>query len=234
MNYPNPIDRLNNKTGGGIWLHSTNNETRIEKGLDSRGCIVATNKELIEISTNIELHRTPIVVVENLNFSSKENWGKQKSDLESFVASWRKAWQSENLKNYLDSYHPELFRDPIRGKFKSFSKYKTAVFSRAGKPEVNLSNMSIIKTTDYAVISFVQHYKSNSINDTGRKTLYLKQDEFYRWRIVGEYWTKVASEQNSIAFRPSNRFFETTNPGQIMEFKSLRTGNESAPITSKQ
>ena len=36
MNYPNPIDQRLQKTGGGIWLHSTNDETRIEKGLDSR------------------------------------------------------------------------------------------------------------------------------------------------------------------------------------------------------
>ena len=70
MNYPNIIDKRSGKTGGGIWLHSTNDETRIEKGLDSRGCIVTTNKELIEISNFIELNKTPIIVVENINFYS--------------------------------------------------------------------------------------------------------------------------------------------------------------------
>ncbi len=49
MNYPNPIDQRLKKTGGGIWLHSTNDETRIEKGLDSRGCVVAANNDLKEI-----------------------------------------------------------------------------------------------------------------------------------------------------------------------------------------
>ena len=55
-NYPNPIDHLEKKTGSGIWLHSTNDETRIEKGLDSRGCVVTANQHLIDISS---YHRTP-------------------------------------------------------------------------------------------------------------------------------------------------------------------------------
>ena len=63
MNYPNPIDQLQNKTGGGIWLHSTDDETRIDKGLDSRGCFVTANDDLKEISQYIELNKTALISV---------------------------------------------------------------------------------------------------------------------------------------------------------------------------
>ncbi|MBY0413622.1 MAG: L,D-transpeptidase family protein, partial [Bdellovibrionales bacterium] len=59
--YPNVIDRNMKKTGSGIWLHSTNDETRIDKGLDSRGCVVTANQELIDVSKYLELNKTPIV-----------------------------------------------------------------------------------------------------------------------------------------------------------------------------
>ena len=47
----------------GIWLHSTNDETRIDKGLDSRGCVVAANNDLKEIAQFVELDKTNIVIV---------------------------------------------------------------------------------------------------------------------------------------------------------------------------
>ena len=91
MNYPNPMDKKFKKTGYGIWLHSTNDETRIEKGLDSRGCIVAANNELKEISTYLELNKTPIIVVQDLIYLKEKTWQSAKSTLEETVESWRNA-----------------------------------------------------------------------------------------------------------------------------------------------
>jgi len=56
----------------------------------------------------------------------------------------------------------------------------------------------------------------------GRKILYLKRDEYYHWKIVDEIWTKAGLEEDSskseekIAFRPSMRFFNSTNPETIL------------------
>ena len=80
MNYPNPHDRLMKKTGSGIWLHSTNDETRIEKGRDSRGCVVVANNDPNEISTFIELEKTSIIVVDKIQYLKKETWLKEKKN----------------------------------------------------------------------------------------------------------------------------------------------------------
>jgi len=221
MNYPNQIDQRLGKTGGGIWLHSTNDETRIDKGLDSRGCIVAHNGELIELSKYIELNRTNMVVVDRLNYLSDRTWNQAKSKLTNFISTWIKSWEEENIKGYVSHYHQKEFFDKYRGNYSQFKTYKRAVFSNPGTPKVRISNLSIMRAKEYAVATFVQHYESKTIKDIGKKTLYLKRDGYYNWKIVSESWTKAGINEDladspSVAFQPSMRFFNTANPSQIL------------------
>ncbi|GAB4010258.1 MAG: hypothetical protein Fur0010_02560 [Bdellovibrio sp.] len=224
LDYPNAIDEMAGKTGGGIWIHSTNDETRIEKGLDSRGCIVTANTDLIEISKYIELNRTAVVVVQELSFLKKEAWEQMRNGIKDSVMAWLEAWQQEDFEKYIGSYHKE-FRDPTRGGLNAFSQYKKAVFANPGQPQIELDNISILFSGRYAVVTFLQNYTSNTIKDKGRKTLYFKRDEFYNWRIVSEQWTKsgVPETDEQVAFQPSIRFFKSNDPVQIFnEAKKLR------------
>ena len=219
MNYPNPIDRYTGKTGGGIWLHSTNDETRIDKGLDSRGCIVAHNQNLIKISQYIELNKTPIVVVHNLDHLNKKAWQGNRDKIMSTVESWVEAWRSEDFKTYISHYSKSKFKDPSRGSYKTFRNYKRAVFANPGAPEIGLSNLTILKTQDYAVVTFKQDYTSNTIQDAGKKILYLQQDAYYNWKIVAQRRTNhgIDEEQSTdtVAFEPKMRFFDSQDPRQI-------------------
>ncbi|MCO4793123.1 MAG: L,D-transpeptidase family protein [Bacteriovoracaceae bacterium] len=219
MNYPNPMDSRSGKTGGGIWLHSTNDETRIDKGLDSRGCIVSANEDLIDISKYIELDRTKVVVVHELNWLNKETYLLRKKEILSGLEAWRAAWSDESIKPYIEAYHPKEFKDGRHGSISTFRTYKKNVFWGPGKPEVNISNISILKGAGYLLISFLQDYKSQTIEDVGVKHLYLKRDEYYKWRIVYEGWTKqgISEEGDTrVAFKPSLRFFKSGQPDQIM------------------
>ena len=224
LDYPNAMDQSSGKTGGGIWIHSTNDETRIEKGLDSRGCIVTANSDLIEISKFIELNRTAVVVVQELTYLKKDAWEQMRSGLTDSLKLWLEAWQQEDFEKYISSYHKD-FKDPIRGSLNSFGQYKKAVFAAPGAPQVGIDNISILYSGRYAVVTFVQDYVSNTIKDKGRKTLYFKRDEFYNWRIVSEQWTKtgIPETDEQVAFQPSMRFFKSNDPVQIFnEAKKLR------------
>lgn len=222
LNYPNPMDSYAQKTGNGIWIHSTNDETRIELGTDSRGCVVVGNGELIQLSRYIELNRTSVVVVHNLNFLSTEAWQSEQKKILDFLESWHKAWEKEDIGAYLAHYGAKEFRDPVRGSFPSFKRYKTAVFGAPGTPSISLDNVAIMSSGPYAVISFRQHYKSGTIDDVGKKLLYIKRDAYYNWKIVSEVWTKLGIDKEGgtrIAFGPSQRFFDTENPSDILDIK---------------
>lgn len=222
-NYPNAIDLQLKKSGSGIWLHSTNDETRIDKGLDSRGCVVSTNSDLIEISKYLELANTPIVITHENKFISKENWLSKRQKILQIVKNWSTNWSNKDFNKYISHYHKN-FTDPIKGNLKYFSRYKKRIFASSGNIKINLSNLSILSAGDYISVSFEQEYITRNIQDTGLKTLYLKKDEYYNFKIIAETWTKKGLKNNksnrSIAFEPSLRFFETSTPSKIMKIEN--------------
>lgn len=207
MDYPNFIDRREGKGGGGIWLHSTDDDNRIFKGLDSRGCVVVQNADLKEISQYIQLNHTPIIVVQDIFHLSKETWQTNRKDLSEAVENWVKAWQTKDFQTYISSYDPVRFKDKKHGNYNGYRAYKKAVFSRADNPQIKMDFISIFATKDYAIVQLQQDYRSSIINDIGKKTLYLQKDQNYDWKIVGEIWSPI--EENTLAaFTPSKRFFE--------------------------
>jgi len=209
MNYPNPIDQRLKKTGGGIWLHSTNDETRIEKGLDSRGCVVAANDDLKEISTYIELEKTPIIIVQNMHLLKQRTWKTSRNAIKATVQNWLKSWQEENYENYISHYHPSKYFDRFRGSYNNFKTYKKSVFAGPGSPQIEIKNLSIFRSKSYAIATFKQIYTSSKIKDIGKKTLYLEQDGQYKWKIVNEQWNKLPPQmrETQTSFKPTMRFF---------------------------
>ena len=81
------------------------------------------------------------------------------------------------------------------------------MFSNPGKPSVDFTNISILSFNDYVVVQMEQKYVSNTINDSGKKTLYLKKNQNYEWKIVAELWSKIPEDKKA-AFVPMNRFFK--------------------------
>lgn len=206
MDYPNFIDARKGKTGSGIWLHSTDDDNRVNKGLDSRGCVVVQNADLKEVSKYIELSHTPIIVVQDLHFLNKQTWEKNKQEVTQFVQTWAKAWQEKDFDTYINSYSDSEFYDRSKGNFKNYKQFKKAVFSRADTPIIKFDHISILTTSDYAVVTLQQTYQSAVINDVGKKVLYLKKDDSYSWKIVGELFKQIPAEH--LAFTPSMRFFQ--------------------------
>lgn len=206
MDYPNFIDKRAGKGGGGIWLHSTDDDKRISKGLDSRGCVVVKQQDLKDISEYLDLEKSPIIVVQDIHFLSKSTWERNRKDINDVVQKWITAWQTKDFDTYINSYDKDRFYDNKHKNYNNYKAYKKAVFSRADTPDIKLNHISILVNDQYAVVTLQQDYRSPVINDIGKKTLYLKKDNNYDWKIVGELWSKV--DGNNTAFTPAKRFFK--------------------------
>lgn len=221
-NYPNVIDLREGKTGGGIWLHSTDDDSRVGKGLDSRGCVVATDADLKDLSKYIDLKNTPVIIVQDLHFQKRSTWMKNRETLMEEIMAWTSAWESKNLNAYTGQYSRQEFHDPSKGNWEQFRNYKKAIFARTEKPAIAFRNISILAHEDYAVVTLEQDYASKLVKDIGKKTLYLKKDPNYDWKIVAEQWRKIEDESKRVAFTPSMRFFP--NNGEIL----VKTPSRSA------
>lgn len=66
LDYPNPIDKFQGKTGSGIWIHGTNDPPRLAKPYDSRGCVVMLNDDMLVLADLVTLNSTPVIIVKEL------------------------------------------------------------------------------------------------------------------------------------------------------------------------
>lgn len=213
-NYPNIMDARQGKTGGGIWLHSVDDEARVSKGTDSRGCVLVVDNDLKEISQFIDLKNTSMIIVQDLKFLNKETWEKNRNEIKQFVDSWASAWKNKDFDKYINSYSKELFESESKGNFTAYKSYKKAIFAKKDKPDIYFSNLSVMYHSNYAVVQMQQDYNSAVIQDIGKKTLYLVKDENYNWKIVAEQFSKIEGQKEKIAFIPSMRFFKDSKKEQ--------------------
>ena len=72
--YPNRFDLRKGKTGTGIWLHATDEVLRPFTPMRTRGCVVVTNHDILEISRYVRLGETPIVIEEHVGRLEPAAW----------------------------------------------------------------------------------------------------------------------------------------------------------------
>src|SRR3989338_6429111 len=128
MNYPNEIDRRRGKTGGGIWLHSTDDDSRVNKGLDSRGCVVVVDNDLKDLSQYIDLQHTSVIIVQDISYLKKNTWEKNRKEALLAVETWATSWKNKDFNTYIEQYNKAEFKHPIKGRYNEFKAYKKTLF----------------------------------------------------------------------------------------------------------
>lgn len=149
MDYPNLLDQMAGRTGSAIWLHGTNKPL---EPYDSNGCIVMNDQDLSQIATYIELNRTPIIVVEHLDYLTyRSNSGTILSGL---ITGWHQALAGGTYHHYLNYYDADYLPDiqwwsqwiPVRSRIK-----------QAGNLNISAEKISIFKAEDFYVALFDQN-----------------------------------------------------------------------------
>lgn len=189
LNYPNQFDRLESKTGYGIWLHGTDEPERLNNPRTSEGCVVVSNEDLQEISDYITLYRTPIVISENHSFVSAEKLNDLKGTVYNFVLKWLDAWAHQNIDRYSECYS-ESFKGTKR-KRAAWLNRKKSIFKNTKWANIDIADLKILRDGSRYTISFYQRYRSNLMDDTGIKWVYLENRE-NELKILSEEWHPVS------------------------------------------
>jgi murein L,D-transpeptidase YafK len=188
LNYPNHFDRLEGKNGHGIWLHATDEPERLNEPRTTLGCVVVSNEAIQAISNYITLYRTPIIISERFNRSTVVALKKDKARMEQFVTRWLGAWASQNINDYGDCYGAQ-FRGGGRAR-EAWLSQKLAVFNSTSWAKVEIADLKMFRWESEYVISFFQRYRSNLMDDTGIKWVYLVESP-RGLQIVAEEWFPV-------------------------------------------
>ncbi len=188
-NFPNLIDQLKGKNGGGIWLHGTDEPFDGTPSLDTRGCVVTSNETIKKLNNYIQLESTPLIVVEKVNTITREELETKRKEMLSLIENWRTSWAEKRIDDYIRFYSP-LFKSQGLNR-EQWKNRKAELAKINGKIRLNLKDLMVLEQKDGMVIQFIQDYSAdNNISNVGLKTLYMIQEN-NNWEITAEQFRKM-------------------------------------------
>ncbi|MCW1360730.1 murein L,D-transpeptidase family protein [Campylobacter sp. CCS1377] len=186
--YPNLLDKLQGKTGGGIWIHGYPLDgTRLDD-LKTEGCIALYNNLLEDFSKIIQDQKVFALTEEKNKVTTNAD---EIASLLSSLFAWKKSWTQSDIKTYLEFYDEKDFRRFDKMKFEKFAEMKTTIFSRKEEKSIKFSNISIspypnIKDEKIFRITFYEDYYTTNYQFKGDKLLYVKLNEKGQMKILAE------------------------------------------------
>ena len=189
IDYPNPWDRRLGRTGSGIWLHGTESERFSRAPLSSLGCVTLANVDFLALRDRVEVGRTPVVVVDGVDWQEPARIEAARSELDAAVERWRRDWESLDTDRYLSHYGRDFQTEGMD--LARFAAYKRRVNQSKRFIRVGLSDVAIYAYPGEeatVLVEFQQAYESDSFRSRTRKQQF--------WRRGGDGW-KIVFEAKS-------------------------------------
>ena len=186
INYPNDWDRRRGRSGSGIWLHGTASDTFARGPRSSDGCVTLTNADLNVLRPLIQVGLTPVIISEQVEWLSLDNWNTERESLKQAIEQWRLDWEGLKIDSYLGHYARNFEGDGMN--LRQWSERKRAVNAGKSWVKLSLANISMFRNPgkdDLVVVTFDQNYKSSNLSGTMKKRMYWTK-EGGRWKIVDE------------------------------------------------
>ena len=106
--YPNFLDLRLGKQGSAIWIHGTD---KTLKPMDSNGCVALENKNIIALSDYIHLDATPLIIVDQIDYTSADTLAQIQEKITGFLDQWARALAVQSYHAYLSFYDPTYLPD---------------------------------------------------------------------------------------------------------------------------
>jgi ketosteroid isomerase-like protein len=130
-----------------------------------------------------EVDITPKPPAPQVATESSANSEKDALSIQQLVGRWRRAWEEGDASAYIACYHPDYKRSGMDRS--GWGKYMQNRFEGSTKPDIQLSDLHIKVNGSTAVVTFKQHYQTETYQKSGVKTLHLRRDQNH-WTIFGE------------------------------------------------
>ncbi|MBP6217649.1 MAG: L,D-transpeptidase family protein [Oligoflexales bacterium] len=187
LNYPNPMDKLANKTGYGIWLHGAGNDDRIASENVTEGCVAFYNADILKLTSWLQPQHGIVVIAEDLKEVNKPS--EQEAVLKA-TQDWAEGWKQRNLDSYMSAYS-EGFAAKNGGKA-GFRSYKARVFRSYQKMDVKMTLLHVVTHPKYALSLMNQEFSGDKrLFSKGRKMLYWIK-EHGAWKIYKEEFDRYS------------------------------------------
>jgi murein L,D-transpeptidase YafK len=213
LSYPNEWDTRLGRNGHGIWIHGSPSNTYSRAPRASEGCVVLANDDLTRLGQYIQTGKTPVVIAAEIEWVAYDALDANRSELASALDAWRQDWESRDTARLLTHYHPDFHSGAQDLRAFGASKQKAnagKTWIKVGLDQVSLMlypqgadrgskdavpgdppSDKASRTTlyperpDFALVSFVQDYRSNTLSDRTVKRQFWRRENG-RWVIIHE------------------------------------------------
>jgi len=188
INYPNELDRIEGRTGHGIWLHGVPSDTFARPPQSSDGCVVLANPDFDALLPLMQIGLTPVVIAPRIEWVEASTIQATRASLAQAVEAWRRDWEGRDMQAYLQHYSPAFTSNGQARDLAAWSAQKGKVNASKTWVRIGLRNTSMFldpNRDNLAVVQFEQEYSSNNLNQQMRKRQYWRHEGGV-WRIVFE------------------------------------------------
>lgn len=182
--YPNLYDRMQHKSGHGIWIHGL--PLNKERDEYTKGCIAINNDDINCLDRHIDIATALLIIDEQKTLQSKNiDYAKLLQQL----YQWRHAWIYNDLERYLSFYNASFIRFDGLTKTR-FTRYKKRIFAKRELKSIDFSDITIMpypdKKENLFIIQFHEAYTSPSMQFSGEKTLMVRYSNEQNLSIITE------------------------------------------------
>lgn len=203
LNFPNPFDQFEKKTGHGIWIHGAGNDQRMAEENVTEGCVAFFNSEIIKLKSWLSPYQGIVVIT---NDSTAVNRQEDRQTVHKLAEKWIADWSTRDLAGYMEAYSPD-FASNGRNK-EAYRAYKTSVFHSYKNMNLEMTAIRTITHPKYAVVFMNQDFQGDKrFRSRGRKILYWRKEND-TWKILHEVFGSVSFEKQSF----SRKELEALNP----------------------
>ncbi|OBQ56912.1 hypothetical protein SP90_01755 [Halodesulfovibrio spirochaetisodalis] len=181
LNYPNPVDRLNEKSGHGIWIHGRGAPIVPR---ETKGCIALNNPDIADLYTKVTTN-TPVILAEQV--APYLRAGSEVDVLKEKTQQWIAAWQNRSPE-FLQMFSPEAFTKSMDESFEAFAQRKQRLFKRLPWIITWTDDVNVLQGPDYWVTWFDQYYRAPNLVSQGIRRLYWQKNNAGKFIIVGMEW----------------------------------------------
>ncbi|MCX5816153.1 MAG: AAA family ATPase [Proteobacteria bacterium] len=189
LNFPNLLNFKDGKKDGRIWLHGHSKNKGLSNDPENTKLGIAIgNDSLKEIHAIIRQNGAPFVIVRRIDYIDKVVRENIQREIESFLDSWKKSWESINTEKLLAHYSND-FLGNHRENLNAFKQIKEKVNKTKRFIRIDIEKPCIFLSPGFgetvAIVRFYQKYSSDNFSDGSLKVLYI-QKKGAEWKIIGE------------------------------------------------
>ncbi len=188
LNYPNPIDIINRRTGHGIWIHGRGQPITPN---ESKGCVVLNQPDIKGLDTQLTKRILPVVIANEVHWSAEAPVAtKEAEEVIANTLEWAKAW-SRKSDEFFAFHDAAKFSVAQNEPFNEFCDHKRQLFAKMPWIHVLLDDVRAVQGPGYWVTYFGQLYRSPILSSEGIKRLYWQKNDQGRFVIVGMEYDEV-------------------------------------------